>query len=360
MVDVKNVPPQHQWWCICAFLGQALCQERSEDLTERDILELLYDQCGGVGWHTSQYWMTSEDICEWYGIDCDENGSVSSIVLGSNQLVGSFPTEIFSLPELVHLKLYSNTIYFNFDGMDQARKLKTLSLDNTGLESMQGVGNARSLVDLSLGGNQLSGPVPEELSRLINLETLVLSHNNLNGYIPYWIESLVSLTTLDASHNKLEGPVYDFADSDQLIFLDLSHNQLTGSVPTTLFESVPGNVKAVADFSFNKLSGAVPEQLGRLGRLTLQLKGNKITQVEDTLCLVTGWNDYDVQDFGCDGILCPAGTFNPAGRQSSADLPCTPCNKAKYMGSTECSRAAASMATTLALAVVGAVSWFLL
>jgi hypothetical protein len=37
-----------------AFLGQALCQERSEDLTERDILELLYDQCGGVGWHTRQ------------------------------------------------------------------------------------------------------------------------------------------------------------------------------------------------------------------------------------------------------------------------------------------------------------------
>ena len=342
------------------FLGQALCQTRSEDLTERDILELLYDHCGGMGWHTQQYWMTEQDICEWYGIDCDENGSISSIVLGSNQLVGSFPTEIFSLPELVHLKLYSNTIYFNFDGMDQAHKLKTLSLDNTGLDSMQGVGNARSLVDLSLGGNQLSGAIPEELSRLVNLETLVLSHNHLDAYIPYWIESLVSLTTFDASHNKLEGPVYDFADLDQLIFLDLSHNQLTGSVPTTLFESVPGNQKAVADFSFNKLSGAVPQELGRLGRLTLQLKGNRITKVEETLCLVTGWNDYDVRDFGCDGILCPAGTFNPAGRQSSADLPCAPCNKAKYMGSTECSRAAANMATTLALALVGAVSWFLL
>ena len=44
-------------------------------------------------------------------------------------------------PFLTKLKLYSDTIYFNFEGMDQARKLKTLSLDNTGLESMQGVSN---------------------------------------------------------------------------------------------------------------------------------------------------------------------------------------------------------------------------
>jgi Leucine-rich repeat (LRR) protein len=343
------------------FLGQTVCQERQGDLTERDILTLLYDQCGGVGWHTRQYWTSEDDICEWYGIDCDENGSVSSIVLGSNQLVGSFPTEIFTLPELVHLKLYSNTLYFDFEGIGQARKLKTLSLDNTGLESMQGVGNARSLTELNLGGNQLSGAVPEELSRLINLETLTLSRNNLNGYIPYWIQSLVSLTTFDASHNKLEGPVYDFAPLGELIFLDLSHNRLSGSVPTTLFAQAAGNQKVVADFSFNKLSGAVPEELGRLGRLTLQLKGNKITHVDDQLCLITGWNDYDVNNFGCDGILCPAGTFNPSGRQSSADLPCAPCNKAKYMGSTECtSRAAASMATTLGLALMGAVSWFLL
>jgi hypothetical protein len=49
------------------------------------------------------------------------------------------------------LKLYSNTIYFNFEGME--------SLDNTGLESMQGVGNARLLVELNLGGNQLSVPI---------------------------------------------------------------------------------------------------------------------------------------------------------------------------------------------------------
>ena len=68
--------------------------------------------------------------------------------------------------------------------MDQASELEALLLDNTGLESMQGVGNAQSLVELSLGSNQLLGPTQEELSRLINIETLVLSHNKLNGYVP--------------------------------------------------------------------------------------------------------------------------------------------------------------------------------
>jgi hypothetical protein len=101
-----------------SYLGQAVCgKDATDDLSERDILELLFDQLGGVGWHNGQFWMTDESICEWYGINCDENGSVTSIQLGGNQLVGSFPTEIYLLPNLVHLKLYSNTLYFSFEGI---------------------------------------------------------------------------------------------------------------------------------------------------------------------------------------------------------------------------------------------------
>jgi Leucine-rich repeat (LRR) protein len=343
---------------LANYLGQATCDKDSEEMSERDILELLYDQLGGVGWHAREDWMSEESVCDWYGIDCDENESVTSIQLGGNQLVGSFPTEIYLLPNLVHLKIYSNTIYFNFEGIENAKSLQTLSLDNTGLESLEGIGKARSLVQVNVGYNKLRGPIPEELSRLINLSSFDVSHNSLNGFFPYWLRSLVSLTTFTASHNKFSGPVYDFATLRDLIYVDVSHNQLTGSVPSTLFGGVADDEKVVADLSSNKLSGTVPGDLSRLSRLSLQVEGNRISEVDEGLCQVEGWNDFGVQQFGCNGILCPAGTWNRLGRQSNEDAPCNPCRKAKYMGTTNC-QSGASM-RTLGLWTVGLISWMLL
>jgi hypothetical protein len=232
-------------------------------------------------------------------------------------------------------------------------------LDNTGLESLEGIGQARSLVELNVDYNKLSGPIPEEMSRLVNLRTFDVSHNKLDGFLPYWLRSLVSLTTLSASNNKFSGPVYDFATLGDLIYLDLSHNQLTGPVPSTLFGSAADDEKAVADFSFNKLSGTVPGDLSHLSRLSLQVEGNYISGVDSALCDVEGWNDYGVHSFGCDAILCPAGTWNQLGRQSAEDVPCNPCRKAKYMGTTHCNSGAASL-RTLGLWAVGVISWMLL
>lgn len=320
-----------------SFLGQAGCgDDDASNLSERDILELLYDRGGGVGWHARDNWMSGSSICEWYGIDCNENGSVTSVQLGGNQLVGSFPTEMYLLPNLVHLKLYSNTLYFNFDGIENAKKLKTLGLDNTGLTSLSGVGGARSLQELNVASNKLSDAIPEELSRLVNLQTLDISRNNFKGYLPYWLRSLISLTTFTASHNKFSGPVDDFASLRDLIYLDLSHNKLTGSVPATLLKSAPADQKLVVDLSSNSLTGQVPAALSRLSRLSLQVQDNQISGVDNKLCQVEGWNDFAVKSFGCDAILCPAGTWNHLGHQSNSNSPCTDCRKAKYMGTTHC------------------------
>ena len=343
---------------LASYLGQASCGDDAEDMSERDILELLYKKLGGDGWHAKQNWMSEQSVCDWYGIDCDESGSVTSIQLGGNQLVGSFPTEIYQLPNLVRLKLYSNTIYFNFAGIENAKSLETLSLDNTGLNSVKGIGKARSLVEVNVANNKLKGPLPEELSRLINLKSFDLSHNGLTGFLPYWLRSLVSLTTFSASHNKLSGPVHDFATLSNLIYLDVSHNQLTGPVPSTLFGSAPTDEKVVADLSSNKLSGAVPGDLSQLSRLSLQVEGNQITDIDSELCKVGGWNDFEVEAFGCNGILCPAGTWNRLGRQSNEDGPCVSCRKSKYMGTTNC-HSGASM-RTLGLWAVGLISWMLL
>ena len=86
--------------------------------------------------------------------------------MGSNGLVGQIPKEIFDLPNLKTLSLYSNAVEFSFDGIGQATNLEVLSLDSTKLNSLNGVGAGLSLVEVDVRFNQLSGPIPEELSSL--------------------------------------------------------------------------------------------------------------------------------------------------------------------------------------------------
>jgi Leucine-rich repeat (LRR) protein len=326
-----------------SFLGQTSCGKGASTTGEREILELFYSRMGGVGWKSSNYWMTDESICNWYGIDCDENGYVASIQLGSNQLVGTFPTEIYQLKSLVHLKLYGNSIYMNFDGISNADLLQTLSLDSTGLESLVGVGQARSLTELVVGHNKLGGSLPEELSRLINLRTLDVSHNMLAGYLPVWLRGLVSLTTFSASHNSFSGPVSDFSSLSDMLYLDLAFNELSGTIPPTLLAASPVDEKVVVDLSHNKIGGTVPADLSRIPRLSLQLQDNRIVEIDPALCQTEGINDFDTLSFGCSGILCPAGSWNPLGRQSNEDVACEPCDKAEFMGATHCGKSSGSV-----------------
>ena len=111
---------------------------------QRQILVRIYQQCGGTDWYRSDDWVSGEPHCNWYGIEC-ENEDIISINLGSNNLVGTPPREIFHLPELKTLELFSNPITFEFDNISAAKKLTTLRLDSTGLSSLGGIAETPSL-----------------------------------------------------------------------------------------------------------------------------------------------------------------------------------------------------------------------
>lgn len=309
----------------------------ASSLSERLILELLFDRTGGSdSWQSSKEWKTQTSVCSWYGVDCDENGSVASIQLGANGLKGSIPTEIFTLPNLVHLKVYGNDLSVDFTGIENAINLQSLGLDDTGLKFLDGIGKARSLIELNIGYNNLANELPEELSKLVNLHTLDISHNKFTGSLPFWMKNLASLNSFTASHNKLSGPVPGFDSLTKLSYLDLSYNQFDGIIPTTLLASSPQDDKLVVDLSHNNIEGIVPADISRLSRLSIQLQENQISGIDPDLCETDGLNDFDILSFGCNGILCPIGTWNNLGRQSNENVPCEPCKKAKFMGTTNC------------------------
>lgn len=85
---------------------------------------------------------------------------------------------------------------------------------------------------LSLGSNNLSGQIPEQLAELPALYYLNLSFNQLSGTIPSFIGNLTSLEYLDLSDNELTGnlPV-SMAALNSLENINLCGNRLNGVIP---------------------------------------------------------------------------------------------------------------------------------
>jgi len=61
--------------------------------------------------------------------------------------------------------------------------------------------------EIKLGFNKLSGEIPKEIGKLINLEYLSLNNNQLTGEIPKEIGKLVNLEWLYLYNNQLSGEI---------------------------------------------------------------------------------------------------------------------------------------------------------
>jgi hypothetical protein len=195
---------------------------------QRQILVRIYQQCGGTDWYRSDDWVSGEPHCNWYGIEC-ENEDIISINLGSNNLVGTPPREIFHLPELKTLELFSNPITFEFDNISAAKKLTTLRLDSTGLSSLGGIAETPSLTFLDVKFNALEGQFDSALLELENLRYLNMGNNKMTGELPLdAFSGLRYLKTLRLGSNEFTGPVPAFDLLMGLATIDLSDNLLTG------------------------------------------------------------------------------------------------------------------------------------
>ena len=166
---------------------------------DRDVLVTLYHSLGGTGWTYNSNWLSDKHVDDWYGVNTDEEGRVTSLNLGGNNLTGQIPGELVQLSSLEGLSLENN----NLTGPIPAElgALSDLSLmylfDNQLTSSIPGeLGKLVNLIHLCLNGNQLTGTIPKELGRLARLKWLHLHDNtHLAGQIP---DELIELE-LDAS-----------------------------------------------------------------------------------------------------------------------------------------------------------------
>ncbi|XP_061344022.1 polygalacturonase inhibitor 1-like [Gastrolobium bilobum] len=183
-------------------------------------------------------WKPDADCCHtstWYGVNClPHNKRVGSLTISfDNELNSQIPPSISNLPFLDDLYL---TNLPNLTGpipesISKISNLKYLTISSTSISGSipNFFAKLKNLVSLDLSFNHLSGTLPPSLSRLPNIWVINFRNNKLTGSIPSSYGSLalrVNSSYISLSHNRFEGDASMLFGSTKLtVFIDLSWNK---------------------------------------------------------------------------------------------------------------------------------------
>lgn len=124
---------------------------------------------------------------------------------------------------------------------DESRVLN-LRLSDMGLKGRfpTGLQNCTSITGVDLSNNNLFGPIPDNISKIIGFVTsLQLSSNNFSGSIPENLANCSYLNILKLDHNRLTGQIPpQLGLLGRLKTFSVANNLLTGPVPTFLNANV--------------------------------------------------------------------------------------------------------------------------
>ncbi|KAF8093368.1 hypothetical protein N665_0383s0001 [Sinapis alba] len=181
--------------------------------------------------------------------------SVESIDISHNSLTGSLPKSLISLSNLRQLDLSYNKLTGSIPKLP------------------------RSLIDLALKANTLSGPISKEsFTESTQLEVVELAENSFTGTLGAWFFLLQSIQQVDLANNSLTGlevlPPKLAGESD-LVAVELGFNRITGDAPASF-----AAYQRLSSLSlrYNMLHGVIPAEYERSKTLRrLFLDGNFLT-----------------------------------------------------------------------------------
>ncbi|GAB2284335.1 hypothetical protein Dimus_018795, partial [Dionaea muscipula] len=137
------------------------------------------------------------------------------------------------------------------------------------------------LTNISLPGNRISGPIPEELGQILTLQEVNLEDNQFRGQLP---ESLGNLQSLRR--------------------LLLSSNFFTGTIPETY-----GNLKYLQDFRVDgsNFSGPIPDFIGNWTGISILKIEGAFTEgpIPATLSLLTNLTQLRISDLNLSSTPFP-------------------------------------------------------
>jgi hypothetical protein len=337
-------------------LVQTYTQER---ILQKYALACIYLATNGVAttntgtlspvpeWDNAVGWLTEEDECKWFGIECNESGLVTKVDLPYNKMTGSMPIEIKILaPGLEHLDISGNEItnigsdlvwiqsltnlkhldvhfnFFDFDGVppyiSSLTKLEFLDISYTlfyGALDGAVFAGLDALKYLEMGGNAYDSPVPTEIVSLPSLANLYIDSAHVIGDLSFIDVTTVTMFEFWMDNNpKLVGSIpASIGNLTALASLSITSCGLTGTLPSEM-----GDLISMQQMWFynNTLTGSIPDEISELSSLrVLYTNGNDMSgEMPHVVCMMRDTSGGLLQELTAD---CSEST--------PVDCPCCSC-----------------------------------
>ncbi|KAL9235535.1 hypothetical protein vseg_010286 [Gypsophila vaccaria] len=293
--------------CTCAYQQQ---QKNCSPTDEQSLLHFSGFLTSSLG-HLN--WSRDSDCCtSWEGIDCDDTGRVTRLLLPARGLRGNISASLGRLTGLTELNVSDNLLsgglpHGLFSSLSRLRIVDLRSnLLYGGLSAAFGArgsfSDAMHTIDVS--NNQFSGVIePAWFALARNLSSFNASNNNFNGQIPSSIcSSCPLIRRLDFSKATFSGNIpVGLGKCSELKVFRAGFNSLSGLLPDDIYSlkslvqlSVPANYingtigqemlgltkLRTAELYSNSFSGTIPSDIGKLLKLKhLELHINKLSGV---------------------------------------------------------------------------------
>jgi hypothetical protein len=211
--------------------------------------------------------------------------SLTIIAAPANRFNGSLPPNMFNtLSNLQDLSIGENQLSGPIPtSIANASSLTSFTIaTNYFVGHVPSLGKLQDLWRINMAENKLGENSTEDLEFLISLKNcskslyVNIGYNNFGGSLPNSIGNLsTQLSQLHLGGNMISGKIpMEIGNLVGLTLLDMELNQHDGVIPSTLgmFQNMQ-----MLDLSQNKLSGLIPTTIGNLSQLFyLNLGGNKL------------------------------------------------------------------------------------
>lgn len=230
------------------------------NLVQRYILAIIYFATKGESWWSTRHFRQNFQ---------------NTTFLNEQHECDWFGIQCDDEDKVISVQLWGNDLHGTIPNeISKLTEVESLALGTNFIRGTipSSIGAMSKLLQFEVGWNMLSGTIPEEIYSLVEVDRLDVMINNLHGTISNSLSKMKRLKGIYLADNNLSGTLPPaIAELESLRWIDISNNNFNGS--GLAFKNA--KMQSIEMYS-NSLTGTIPSSYGEMTRLKiLDLDNNK-------------------------------------------------------------------------------------